>query len=267
LLDQLEPLREPASVAVHRWRKNKEQGLCQPSKHSCTRHMRSRSRVRFHGRAARMRDSTRAWRRIGSSPKRRTPRIAKSSVRGCRALTEAEQRQAPKQSRQGPSKRCCCMASGSSNRRPPPVAPFDAQRSSWRTIASIAMMVQSRLALRRHLNHADRRGLAPVARLQSRRPAFRGAAEPACAMPHEGNRPPGASSTERNGDEPGLDRRAGGIRSRKSSGAKPAGARMSPAQHAACRLAVGDEQGDRAARRGATFAILVRRFALLGERD
>jgi hypothetical protein len=33
------------------------------------------------------------------------------------------------------------------------MAPFNERRSSWRTIASIAMTVPSRLALRRHLNH------------------------------------------------------------------------------------------------------------------
>jgi hypothetical protein len=41
------------------------------------------------------------------------------------------------------------VQSCSNNGPPPPVAPFDARRSSWRTIASIAVTVPSRVALRR----------------------------------------------------------------------------------------------------------------------
>ncbi len=46
------------------------------------------------------------------------------------------------------------------------------------------------LALRRHLNHADRRGPTGAARLHWRRLAFRGAAERACAMPRKGTPAP-----------------------------------------------------------------------------
>jgi hypothetical protein len=46
----------------------------------------------------------------------------------------------------------------SNNGRAPPVAPFDGQRSSRRTIASIAMTVPSRLALRRPHVISRRRG-------------------------------------------------------------------------------------------------------------
>ena len=45
--------------------------------------------------------------------------------------------------------RLLLQASSSSNGRPPLVAAFDGRRSSWRTIASIAVTVPSRLALRR----------------------------------------------------------------------------------------------------------------------
>jgi len=61
------PRASPRSQSIAGER-NTEQGFCPPSKHSCPRHRRSRSRGRFHGRAARMRVSTRAWRRTRSSP-------------------------------------------------------------------------------------------------------------------------------------------------------------------------------------------------------
>ena len=53
------------------------------------------------------------------------------------------------------------------------------------TIAFLLPRGRSGRLLRRHLNHADRRGLARAARLHSRPPAFRGAVERACAMPRD----------------------------------------------------------------------------------
>ena len=70
-----------------------------------------------------------------------------------------------------------------SGRSTPPVTAFDGWRSSWRTIASIAVTVPRRLAQSRHLNHADRGGRALGARLPSRRRIVGRAAEPARAMP------------------------------------------------------------------------------------
>ena len=68
-----------------------------------------------------------------------------------------------------------------------PEAPLSANRQPLaliaRTIAFRFSPMRSLLALRRHLNHADRRGLARAARLHSRGSALGGAAERACAMP------------------------------------------------------------------------------------
>ena len=54
--------------------------------------------------------------------------------------------------------------------------------SRRRSLSPLGTAVEVR-SHRRHLNHADRRGPALAARLHSRRPAFGGAAECACAMP------------------------------------------------------------------------------------
>src|SRR5438105_949793 len=60
-----------------------------------------------------------------------------------------------------------------------------AERATRRRSLSSLERAGHRRVLRRHLNHAGRRGPALAARLHSRRPPFGGAAERACAMPRK----------------------------------------------------------------------------------
>ena len=64
-------------------------------------------------------------------------------------------------------------ASDSSNGRPAPVALFEGRRSSWRTIASIAVAAPSRLALGRHSASSRRATSTPTRRSLLRRVARR----------------------------------------------------------------------------------------------